>query len=55
MAEAEAMLPLAQRFAICFSDNHFRGERNVLADILSRSRRILKAEWRLASETFVWV
>ena len=34
---------------------HIRGEHNVLADILSRRRTVLKTEWRLETAMFEWV
>ena len=34
---------------------HIRGEHNVLADIMSRRRTVLKTEWRLGTATFEWV
>lgn len=55
MAETEATLLLAESLAIQLSAVHIRGENNVLADMLSRSRLVLKTEWRLAPETFLWV
>ena len=55
MAETEATLLLAESLQISLSASHIRGEHNVLADMLSRSRLVLKTEWRLSDQTFQWV
>ena len=55
LQEAEATLLLAESLSITLFASHIRGEHNVLADMLSRSRLVLKTEWRLSPETFSWV
>ena len=55
MAETEATLLLAEALHVTLVASHIRGENNVLADMLSRSRLILKAEWRLGTTAFQWV
>ena len=52
---AEQVLRLAELLDIVLQEAHIRGEQNVLADILSRQRTVLKAEWRLSRHTFLWV
>ena len=55
MAETEATLLLDEELQITLFASHIRGEHNVLADMLSRSLLILKAEWRLGTTAFQWV
>ena len=52
---AERVLRLAEFFHVTLQAAHIRGEHNVLADILSRRRTVLKTEWRLGTATFEWV
>ena len=55
MAVTARVLQLVELHNIFLSAVHVRGELNVLADMLSRSRVILKTEWRLHDTTFAWV
>ena len=52
---AERVLRLAEFFHVTLQAAHIRGEHNVLADILSRRRTVLKTEWRLGTAAFEWV
>ena len=55
MAETEATLLLDEALQVTLVASHIRGENNVLADMLSRSQLILKAEWRLGTTAFQWL
>ena len=52
---AERVLRLVEFFHLTLQAAPIRGEHNVLADILSRRRTVLKTEWRLGTATFEWV
>jgi hypothetical protein len=53
--EAEETLLIAEAHDIDVVAVHIRGELNVLADMLSRQRLVLKTEWRLGQVAFNWI
>ena len=52
---AERLFRVAESLDLSLSAVYLPGERNVLADMLSRAGQILKTEWRLGVRTFQWV
>ena len=52
---AESIFLMADEFHLTLSAAYLPGEQNVLADMLSRSRQVLKNEWALSPSTFRWV
>ena len=46
---------IATENSITLNAKHLRGDLNVLADMLSRPNTILKTEWMLSEENFLWV
>ena len=53
--EAMRVLRFACDHNITLLASHIKGELNVLADMLSRSTKVLKTEWRLSRATFEWI
>ena len=51
---AESIFRLVESLGLCISAAYLPGERNVLADMLSRQGQILKTEWKLSLLTFQW-
>ena len=49
------LLTLALRNRITITAFHLAGERNVVADLLSRQNQVCKNEWRLDAATFSWI
>jgi hypothetical protein len=50
-----AILGLADRSSITVHAKHLRGSLNALADMLSRPDEVLKTEWRLSDDNFLWI
>ena len=46
------LLTLALRNCITITAFHLAGERNVVADLLSRQNKVCKNKWRLDEKTF---
>ena len=46
------LLALTQKFDITLLANHLAGEKNAVADLLSRKGQVIKNEWRLDETTF---
>ena len=54
-AECMRVLRYAYVHNITLIASHIKGELNVLADMLSRSTKVLKTEWQLSRATFEWI
>ena len=46
---------LAEQMQLTLSAAYIKGENNVIADMLSRSKQIVKAEWTVGPDTFKWI
>ena len=51
---AESIFRLVESLGLCISAAYLPGERNALADMLSRQGQVLKTEWKLSLLTFQW-
>ena len=52
---AESIFARADECHLSVSAVYLPGERNVIADMLSRQGQVLRTEWHLNSETFRWI